>query len=676
MTDPKQPDWLVVRGETSEQEVLTRLNWLASIRELAVAEPKHKWIEAAKKLAEGLGETVEFRGDAAAERYIREFFFQLLEADDYLSAAALAWRRSMFDPRPRHTRRIFAALRDFDLVLLVGAAGLGKSYDAAAWMSLNYARDPGDTAVKFASVQQTNLQGNLWATLRELQTQMLFSPVSLDDVDDIKKSYRIQNSRPDCGFDAIFLGRAHEAQGKLKGYHPRPFRPKPHPLFGDLTRINILLDELQSLPEGVKDDLNSPRASVSARRCMKIAGTANPTDASKWGLRLAEPPGGWTKEAMEQMWEWDTAEGWHVCRVDASKCENVIEGRIVYECLPDPNVQAQYLVNGIPTAGWYIFYKGWCPPGMSAQVVVPGDWFDRAIGDPIFTGPTIPFAGVDPSFVTDPPYMAVGRYGTASGWIDKDGVTHNFESRKTPDGRESRQCIVCDDEIPLASTDGTSLAKEVMGWCNQLQIPAKNVVVDMTGNGYHVFTELSRLMGETVIGVNWKNSPTERKILAEDKHPAKFQVVNIRSEMYWTARCWIQPRVHGLFINPVCKRRAELRHQLTTTNYDTEGGRQKIEEKEHWKSRNNHSSPNEADALVQMAHGPRELGLKLPALSDEDVATTQAAAKPGAAGSFGYNPDGPQTQSDTCESNDSLGSGGWERPGLASGDEVRGFFDH
>lgn len=668
MTDEKKPEWLVVRGETSEEETLARLNWLADVRKIAVEGEREHWVEAAKHLAAGLKEEVAFPGEAAARTYVREFFFQLLEADDYLSAAALAWRRAMFDPRPRHIRRIFAALRDYDLVMLVGAAGLGKTYAASAWMTLDYARDPGDTGIKFASVQQTNLQGNMWANLRELQTQMLFTPVSLEDFDDQKKSYRIPNSRPDCGFDAIFLGRASEAQGKLKGYHPKPFRPKQHPLFGDTTRIRIFLDETQSLPEGTKDDLGSPRSSISSRRCMKVVGTANPTDASKWSLRMAEPPGGWSKENAEKCWEWDTSEGWHVCRIDGSKFENVLEGKFIYEGFVAPDVQAQYLVNGIPTPGWYIFYKGWPPPGMSADVVVPAFWFDGSIGTPIFTGPTVGIAGVDPSFVNDPPFIAVGRYGTASGWIDSEGVEHHFESRKSADGRESRQCAVVDDLITLNPNSHTELAKEAVEWCRRLQIAPDHVVVDMTGNGYGVFTEMTRLFGQAVIGVNWKNSATDHKILTEDRHPANIQVVNIRSEMYWAVRNWIQPRVRAFFVNPVCKQRAQLRHQLTTTTYDQIGGKQRIEDKEHWKSRNNGNSPNEADAVVQMIHAVRERGHKLPALSDESAAENAAKARGTTGGYYDTAGDAP---ADTCESAERIeGDGHWERPSL-EGDAVR-----
>jgi len=96
------------------------------------------------------------------------------------------------------------------------------------------------------------------------------------------------------------------------------------------------------------------------------------------------------------------------------------------------------------------------------------------------------------------------------------------------------------------------------------------------------------------------------------------------------------------------------------------GGR--IEDKEHWKSRNNGNSPNEADAVVQMIHAIRERSHKLPALSDENASENAAKARGASGGLYESAGDAP---ADTCESSERMeGDTTWERPSL-EGDAVR-----
>ena len=605
-----------------DPELLARLNWLAEVREHC---EKGNWKDGARLLQLGAKTNKQVGNEESAMKFVHDFFIDLLEADEYLPASALAWSRGLFEPRPAHIKRIFDALRDEDLVILLGASGMSKTYSAAAYVSLDFRRDPQNTSVKFGSVNDTNLKGNLWSNLRTFQENCLF-PVDLYP-NETRMRMRPLNARPDCGIDAVLFSKQRDSTGKIKGFHPKPFRLTKHPRYGDLTVVRILLDETQELSPGVQSDLGSPMSTIDrGAGHMKIILTGNPIDDGKWVVQMAQPHGGWEESKIDDLKEWK-ANGWHVLRLDGADFENVKYSQTIFPGFLTRQAYDSYMRDGQPTPNWYIFGRGWPPPGRARETVVPSTWFDNAKGEPTFIGATHGILGADLAFVNDKAVIAVGRYGQATGWIDWEGVEHRFTSRKQPGQFETRHCTVLDRLIEIKATDNHGVAEEIKNWAQTLDIEPTHCVLDMTGNGFGVVSHLQKFWGQ-VEGVHWKEGATPRKILVEDKFPADQQTKNRISEMYWTVRRWIDPRVRGFFINPNCEGWETVRRQLTTRGYKQDGVKVEVETKESYLKRFP-ISPDEADAVVMMTMAPRLRSLPLPALVDEEATVARTEEKKG-----------------------------------------------
>lgn len=613
----------IILEDYPDPELLARIDWLQEVRELCVS---GSWKKGGQLLALGAKTNKQIRTEEQGQEYVKEFFFYLLESDKYLEASALAWSRGLFEQRPVHIKRIFDAVRDYDLVILLGASGLSKTYSAAAICSLDFMRDPENTSIKFGSVNDTNLKGNLWSNLRTFQEQSLFPRDFFPN--ETRMRMRPRDARPDCGIDAVLFSKQKDSTGKIKGFHPKPFRLKPHPKYGDLTVVRILLDETQELSPGVQSDLGSPMSTIErGSHHMKIILTGNPIDEGKWVVQMAQPPGGWEESKIDELKDWN-ANGWKVIRLDGADFENVKYSKTIFPGFLTREAYDAYMHDGQPTPNWYIFGRGWPPPGRAKETVVPSTWFDNAKGEPLYIGSTVGILGGDLAFINDKAILAIGRYGQATGYLDWEGNEHKFVSRKHTNQFETRHCAVVDRIIELQARDNHGVAEEIKSWAESLNIEPENCVLDMTGNGFGVVSHLQKFWGK-VEGIHWKESATERKILVEDKYAADEQTKNKISEMYWVVRRWIDPRVRGFFVNPNCEGWETLRRQLTTRAYKTEGIKVDVESKESYMKRFP-QSPDEADATVMMSMAPRIRGLPLPALVDEEahVARARTDVKP------------------------------------------------
>src|SRR6185295_460299 len=122
----------------------------------------------------------------------------------------------------------------------------------------------------------------------------------------------------------IPLGK--KAAGRIQG-SKRTNRKKPHPKFGKLSRMFIFLDEIANIPVGVWKDIDNVIASGQGDDGLKIIGAFNPTNIhDEVGLRV-EPPQGWAHFDPDVDVDWTSTRGWRVVRLDAARCENVVQGK-------------------------------------------------------------------------------------------------------------------------------------------------------------------------------------------------------------------------------------------------------------------------------------------------------------------------------------------------------------
>jgi len=128
--------------------------------------------------------------------------------------------------------------------------------------------------------------------------------------------------------------------------------------------------------------------------------------------------------------------------------------------------------------------------------------------------------------------------------------------------------------------------KQLWDSCIPTARPAA-ICVDSIGMGASVASRLQEL-GLPAFGVNVSESPA-----------LKDQYVNLKAELWWSAREWFQARDCSIPKDPSNSDEPNLREELCSVNFEppTSNGKIRIEPKAETKKRLGHS-PDVADAFV------------------------------------------------------------------------------
>ena len=590
---------------------------VASCKKLHSLISNENWLEAANSVLELLGKQATVQTKNQAVDILRKLFQWLLDSEKYLEAATLQWGEDVFSTEPESTVRVFKALQESSTILLMGASSMGKTYCAGAFYLLDYLRDPYYTAVKLAAINEDHLRKNLFAHVVTLYRSCAIPSAFDIVVRDADLWMGIKEAGFEFGISGIAFKQAQETSGQFKGYKAKPVRKKKHAKFGFLSRLRVLGDECQNWPGGPFKDFNSLIASKSGVDTIKVACAFNPENISQHVVQLAEPESGWDVEDMDRLYDWDSAKGWRVCRLDAALCENVKQRKMVF-----PNMQTyegfmSYLKSGgDSSANYSTFARGFPPMKGNINTIIMPSWPQEARGEAIFIETPKILGAADLAFMgKDSAQMGVARWGLASGWRKQNGTVETFKSRLNAALDQPRHVLQIDQILPLSKHDDASkMAEEIMGRCQMLGIKPEWLAVDKTGIGFGTYSHLNKVWGE-VYGVSWNEKATAGKILSEDKEGAEETCDGVMSEMWWAFRRWLDPRCRAVIINPIISPQP-IQTQLTSRRYKTGKKGIKVEPKEEYKARNQ-ASPDEADALVMLVHLVRRNSSVTPGLVEE-----------------------------------------------------------
>ena len=542
----------------------------------------------------------------------------LLDSEDYLKVATLQWGPTVFQVEPESVTRTFEAIRSSATSLIMGASSMSKSYSAGAWMLLDYLRDPLYTSVKLAAVSEDHLKKNLFA-----HVAYLFRSCSIPSrypiiVQDAALWIGVKEAGNEFGVSGIAFKQSQETSGQFKGYKAKPVSSKPRGKFGTMSRLRVLLDEGQNVPGGPFQDFNSLIASKTGNDLIKIVCCFNPESLTCKVVELAEPDGGWSIDQVESLYDYEAKSGWRVCRLDAALCENVVQKKLIYPGLQTYEGFTSYLrAGGDNSASFMVFARGFPPLGGSVITVIPPMWPNQQRGEAVFVDTPTSVGAVDLAFTgRDTAKMAIGRWGLASGWRNQTGELIEFNDRQQLGKRQSRHVLQVDAILPLDKCDDTvKMAEQIMERARMMQIEPRNCSIDSTGIGFGTWSHLNRVWGD-VMGINWSEKASEQKILSDDLKPASLVCDGVVSEMWWSLRQWLDPRVCAILFNPVIPT-VPLFPQLIGRRYKNGRLGVKVEPKDEFKLRNQGHSPDEADALVMLVHVARKRSLTLPGLVDE-----------------------------------------------------------
>lgn len=588
-----------------------------------------KWVPAANEILCLAGNPSRVSTHKEALNVCRGLFQHLLDNEMYLQAATLQWGPDMFNTDPESTVRVFKTIQSGSLILLMGASSTSKTYAAGGFFLLDYLRDPTATTVKLAAINEDHLKKNLFAHVATLFRACAIPSAYDIQVRDSDLWIGIKEAGYEFGISGIAFKQSQETSGQFKGYKAKPVRKVAHPKFGYLSRLRVLGDEGQNWPGGPFKDFNSLVASKSGSELVKVAVSFNPEAMGQHVVALAEPEDGWREEQLDTLYDYESKAGWSVCRLDAARCENVIQRRVVYPGLQTYEGYISYLKSGgDSSANYYTFARGFPPLKATAEVVIPPAWPQDARGEATFVEVPIVCGAVDLAFMgRDSAQMAVGRWGLASGYRDQSGKFHTFQDRTNIAANRPRHVLQIDQILPLAKHDNTvDMAEEIMGKCRALKIQPEWLAVDKTGYGFGVHGHLVKVWGDS-FGVAWNENATERKIVAEDIDGANKQCDGVMSEMWWAFRKWLEPSCRAVLINPIIPPQP-VNTQLTTRRYKPASAKGlKVERKEEYMSRNAGHSPDEADAFVMLVHLIRQRGKVLPGLVEQQESSSDAEIK-------------------------------------------------
>jgi hypothetical protein len=542
-----------------------------------------------------------------AESVVGQFVDRLLESDQFEAAAALLWGHDVFTAEPESVSRVWAALFKHDRLLVPGGGALGKSYGGAAWFYLAWRQDPAHTSIKVVSLTAEHAERNLFASIKNFHRTALVPPTGLGRGEDLAKSIQVTGDAKQ-GIHLVAIPKGESGFGVLRGFHPSPREGKPHPRFGRLSRNFVVLDEAEEIPGGVWEGVNNLCSTMTPENAghIKVFGASNPKDrTSDFGARC-EPERGWGSIDCEEDLEWDSRDGWRVLRLDAKRCENVVEKRVVYPGLQTYEGFMQYESRG-KTAEYATMARGWFPQeGVSMAIITPA-MMDNAVGMVRFIGPVVSVAAFDLALEgNDQLLCTYGRFGLSDGWTPLSGKFVSFPS--------PRVVVQVDSQMPFPKGDTVKQTEAIIRFCRQMRISPTWTIVDRTGNGSGVHDLLLSRFGPEVYGVNYSTMATDTRVLGDDSQRANELYHGVVSELIFGLGKYLE---FGFVKLAPGFRQEDLVRQATGRRYKQKGkGLVRVESKAEYCKRTRQKSPDALDSLSLLVFLVRQRGDSVASMTD------------------------------------------------------------
>ena len=536
--------------------------------------------------------------EKTAKSVVMQYVQSLLDADQFEAAATVLWGPGVYDWQPKSAQDTWRCLFEHDKLLVQGAGAMGKTFNAAAWFLLDWMRDPEYTCIKVVSLTEAHAQRNVFAAVKNFYRTALVKPEYKGE-SDLVKSIQV-NDDDKNGIHLVAIPKGDAGTGTLRGFHPSP-RHKPHPKWGTMSRTHVVLDEAEEIPPGVWEGLQnilSAADSKSSKGRIKIFGASNPKDRNSEFGKRCEPSGGWLQVDCEEDFEWDSREGWHILRLDAARCENVIEQKIIFPGFQTYEGYMAYEARG-RTAEYYTMARGFFPQEGIAMAIITPAMMDNAMGQVRFIGPVVALAAFDLALEgKDQVVCSYGRFGLSDGWTSRDRKFHEFKSPRT--------VLQLDSQINFPKRATLEQTNAIIEFCKQMRIGPGWLCVDRTGNGSGIHDALCSLFGKETLGVNYSWAASETHVLGDDSQRANELYSGVVTELIFGLAKYLE--FEFLKISPSFKIE-ELVRQATSRRYKQMGqGLVRVESKGDFVKRTRQNSPDQLDSLSLLVFLMRQRG--------------------------------------------------------------------
>lgn len=578
-----------------------------------------------RKLIEDRGKVVavdhfqKCEDEHTANIFIYSHLQQLLNMDKYGAGALLIWGPDLFDPRPESVRRIWAGIQSSPKRFIMGAGSCGKSFSVIAWLSLDWVRDPEFTMVKIISTSEAHAKANTFSTLVNFHRSSIVPLPGFINNGFLGLSKDDQSS----SISVVAIPKDDTGETKLKGFHPKP-RSSEHPIFGKNTRVRAFVDESEGVPSGVWIGVYNMLGSMSGVDTVKVITAFNPKDSASKQAQLAMPVGGWERLNPDTDFEWKSAEGWDVTRLDGAQLENVKERREVYHSfLSYEGFRMFETLNGGNSPEYWSLARGLYPPEGVANSIISGELISKVRGHFVFDGPTSNYAGCDIAIDgRDTCVLTIGKFGFA-----REFTHHRYD---TATGRmiqdrivfsEPRRVLQVDQQIVLKKGSTEIVATAIRDTCIGMNIPPENLCIDATGNGSPVLGLLHApsFWSSDVMGVDFSKPATDQKILDQDTKTPEEEFQGVVTEVWFALRRWME---FGYICFSPSMRQEPLCSELMGRKYKiVEGQKIRVQKKDEYVNAIiGRKSPDFADASTLILHSVRmRAGAKISATGQKEV---------------------------------------------------------
>lgn len=508
----------------------------------------------------GYAQSVQNVADATlALRFILK---AILEQNSYGIGAVLCWGNTLFDPRPHSVRVMWRALHAQPRLLIFGAGSMGKSYTVIVFKRLDWERDPENTTVKLVSTTAGHNRANTFSNLVRLHNE---SHIPLSGY--VRQGFiGLDKDDKRSSIAEVSIDKGDENKsGKLQGFHPLP-RKKRHPTFGWLTRVSGVFDEVEDIAVGVWKGESNMMQNLDDKMHVSICAMWNPKLRGSIASQKAAPVGGWVA-LDERLDEYKSDKGYHVVRVDARRCENVMnktvqrtdngwavvgeDGRIIaiYNTKEEaaPFTGRAMIFHGLQTWEGFkekedgspedrdTFAYGIYPTVTATYGIINAGVLEQCRGRFIW-GPRRPYNLMTLDWAEegeDEAISTVAQYGAAIGFQPAG-------ARKPTMFPKPRWVIQIEQQFPLIKQANVILmGRDFIKIARDMAVTGEWTGLDVT-NTVALWHWLKLKWADGVVGIKWNESPTEMPLLEESGEKAIDLFSNVKTEMWFATGDWAQ----------------------------------------------------------------------------------------------------------------------------------------
>lgn len=570
---------------------------------------KQKLFDAASAIVEFYGIKIKIEDDP--KRYLpplQSYLHTLLDHDAPEEAAAILWTPNQFTSNPQSVKDLWNLFDTSSMGLIMGAASMGKSYSIGVRLMLEWIRDPEWTTIKVLGPSEDHLEANLFSHLVKLhKTASLPMPGLVGEL-----FIGLNRREQDASIKGVVIpiGKVKKA-GRLQGAKRKP-RINKHPIFGDLSRMFIFIDEIENVPGGLWSDIDNILSNIQGEGSeagFKLFGAYNPTNQNDEVGKRAEPPFGWENINPDLHYKWKSIRGWDVLRLDGEQSENVKAGKIVYPGLQHRLGLEAIARNagGTTSAGYASMGRGLYPPQGLEITIIPQGMLPKWRGEFIFYGEPVPVAGCDLALEGGAKAIyTLGKWGKASGIKFPPSLEypngHKLMFKDRNGSSIIRWGLQAVQQFALAKGETVAMKNLIIETNRKAGVRPEFFACDRTGAGSGT-ADLIRFEWSTQIhDVNYSEAASRDKIMIEDSKTCNEQFERLNSELWFALKSWGE--FQYFLIHPNIDM-SSLAQQLTTRRFRTAGRYCRIESKKDYKMRG-FTSPDEADSMTLLVHAARK----------------------------------------------------------------------